>query len=414
MKIKMVCHVLVGCWSLLAYAVCVADEGQEEAKPIYLSDMTQCQPTRFLSRKSEPGKWHLIPFKTEHLSGTMLGALSKIQAPEVRLPVNQKGWFKIYLGIWNPQFTYDGQSIIKSRLSSRPVSQQIHPGKSPDNQSSTFIEEVYLYDADLSGENYIAFGKSNGLQSRSAYIAYVKLIVMTPQEVKAEQARRHNKDRKNLVATFDGSSIYHYSDCSTVAHHLEWIEKLRDSDTKKVLWAVTYGDKTGFSTRHPDLNYLGEEAKSEPESKVYGNPYQRGRRQMLDFFQKCDAEGIVLQQKLAAFTHRLGMKFDLMYRIGFLGGYGLSDVSNHNFIQKHPELRQVTRDGQVLQKGSLAFPKLQQIILDQIDESCRKIDADGINLCFVRGPHFLLWEKPVRDAFETKFGTTSQTVAEDD
>lgn len=414
MKLNVLSHFIFASCSLLAFSGSLAEAGQEKNKTIYLADMKQCQPADVLSDNSEPGKWRLIPFKTEALSGTMLGALSKIQAPEVQLPVEQTGWYKIYLGIWNPNFTYDGQPIIKARLSSRPVFQSIHPGKSPDTQDKTSLEEIHFCDADLSNEKYIAFGKSNGLQPRSAYIAYVKLVAMTPKEVKTEQARRQNQARKNLVATFDGSSIYHYSDCTTVSHHLEWIEKLRDSDTKKVLWAVTYGDKTGFTTTNPDLTYLGKEAEGQPDSKVYGNPYQRGRRQMVDFFKRCGDEKIVLQQKLATHAHQLGMKFDLMYRVGFLGGYGISDITNHNFIQKHPELRQVTRDGQVLQKGSLAFPALQQLILDQIDESCRKIDADGINLCFVRGPHFLLWEKPVRDAFEATFGISSQGIAEED
>lgn len=381
---------------------------------IFLTDMSRCEPAAALASEPEPGKWRLIPYATDERKGIMLGAGSFVEAPEVRLPVDVDGWFDVVLGIWNPQVMYDGQPIIKARLGSRPIFQQIHPGKSPGTQSATFLEEVSLCRADLSDETYIAFAKSNGLQPRSAYFAYVKLVPLSPAQVEAEKSRRQDESRKNLVATFDGSSVFHFSDVSTTDHLLEWVEKLRDSDTKKVLWAVTYGDRTGFPTKNPDLTYLGTDDLFLASPLTFGNGYQRGQRQMQQFFKQCAANGIVPQQLLAEHAHKLGMKFDLMYRIGILGGIGMMEAHKNNFVQQHPEVRQVTRDGRPLQKASLAFPQVQELILDQIDESCRLIDADGINLCFVRGPHFLLWEQPVRAAFEKKYGVSSQDVAEDD
>jgi len=388
--------------------------GADSTGIVYLSDMSRCEPVTSLSDGWQSERWRLIPYQSERVNGTMLGAPSFYQVSEVRLPLEQEGWYSIHLGIWNPHLMYDGQPIVKARFSSRPVCQQIHPGKSPDTQDATYLEEVHLCDADLSDEQYLAFSKSGGLQPRSAYVAYVKLVPLGHEEVRAIQRRRRDSTNRNLVATFDGSSIFHFSECTVTDHLLEWVEKLRDSDTKKVVWAVTYGDKTGFPTKNTDLTYLGKNVDDQASGQTFGNDYQRGRRQMQVFFNRCQDEGIVPQQLLAEHAHRQGMKFDLMYRVGFLGGLGLSELHNHNYVQKHPHVRQVTPDGDVLQKASLAFPEVQQLILEQIRESCQLIQADGINLCFVRGPHFLLWEQPVRDAFEARYGESSADVAEDD
>lgn len=49
-------------------------------------------------------------------------------------------------------------------------------------------------------------------------------------------------------------------------------------------------------------------------------------------------------------------------------------------------------------------------MLDLIRESTGKIDVDGINLCFVRGPHLLCYEKPILDAFQAKYGEDAREV----
>ncbi|MCF6284779.1 MAG: family 10 glycosylhydrolase [Candidatus Hydrogenedentes bacterium] len=416
LQVKQIAILKILLWSCLCagYLFPLATGAAVARETLYLTDMSRCKPAESLSEELRPNRWRMIPYKTEEIQGTLLGAASYIEAPEVRLPLNQTGWYAVYLGIWNPHLMYDGKPVIKARLSSRPVFQQIHPGGSPDTQATTYIEEVRLCDADLGDEQYIAFGKSNGLQPRSAYVAYVKLVPLTEEQIRLEGARRGTREHRNLVATFDGASILHFSECSTVDHLLEWVEKLRNSDTKKVLWAVTYGDRTGFPTKNLDLSYLGAEDQVQPSSVTFGNDYQRGQRQIQQFFKNCAEAGVVPQQALAEHAHGLGMNFDLMYRIGILGGLGLSSAHHNNYVQSHPEVRQVTHEGYVLEKASLAFPEVQQLILDQIAESCRQIDADGINLCFVRGPHFLLWEKPVRDAFEAKYGVSSADVAEND
>jgi hypothetical protein len=119
-------------------------------------------------------------------------------------------------------------------------------------------------------------------------------------------------------------------------------------------------------------------------------------------------------QRATEYAHNMGLKFDLMFRLGILGGLGVSKSHEANFVRRHPEWRQQLKDGTFLEKASYAYPEVQQLMLDLINDSCQKIDADGINLCFVRGPHFLQFEKPVLDAFQSEYGTDPLTLPEDD
>jgi hypothetical protein len=80
-----------------------------------------------LSTEWQTGKWRLIPYQTEDVSGTMLRVPSHIDVPEVRLPLRQNGWYSVHLGIWNPHLMYDGKSIIKARLSSVEYSSRFIP-----------------------------------------------------------------------------------------------------------------------------------------------------------------------------------------------------------------------------------------------------------------------------------------------
>lgn len=66
------------------------------------------------------------------------------------------------------------------------------------------------------------------------------------------------------------------------------------------------------------------------------------------------AQGILPQRIAADHAHAMGLRFDLMFRLGILGGICLSPGSEDHFVRRHPEFRQVLRDGTVLEKASHA------------------------------------------------------------
>ena len=62
------------------------------------------------------------------------------------------------------------------------------------------------------------------------------------------------------------------------------------------------------------------------------------------------------------------------------------------------------RDGTPVEKASYAYPEVRELMLSIIRESMTTFDADGANLCFVRGTEFVLYEQPVLDDFRKTYG----------
>src|ERR1051325_5029264 len=69
------------------------------AEPVYLADLSRCSPPSALSRQPRHGRWRLLPYETEKFQGTMLVAGQNTAAPEISLPLPQKGWHDIYVGL---------------------------------------------------------------------------------------------------------------------------------------------------------------------------------------------------------------------------------------------------------------------------------------------------------------------------
>ena len=404
---------IVGCWlivSVLALGMVRHAWGEDGKPDLYLSDMSKCSPASALSDRMDQGKWRLIEYASDTVTGTMLTAPSFIEAPDVTLRLDAQGWHAIYIGYWNPHFAYDGQPVLKIKLSEDAAFRRIHDTRSPDTQHATHLREVYVRTDDLAGQDLV-IGKLNGPLGKGAYLAYVKPVPLTPEQADKVQADRKRRNTRNLVAAIDGASYFHFGECRRREHILEQIELYRHSDVAKVLWAVCYGETTNYPTEVEDAIFLGsDKLRAHLVSDDGANEYVRGEKQAHETLKSLASRGLIPQQIAADHTHAMGLKFDIMFRLGILGGIGPLRVNEGNFVRRHPEFRQVRRDGTVLEKASYAFDEVQQFMLSLIREATQRIDADGINLCFVRGPHFLLYENPVLDAFRKEYGADAREV----
>jgi hypothetical protein len=408
-------------WSICV--LCSAFSGSAEAiAPIavdarYITDLEIAQPRDAVSRKNEADKWRLLPYETRDMQGKMLCAASFVNAPDITLPLRAKGWYAVYLGVWNPEFACDGQPVVKARLSSDRAFRQLHIRGGADTQDATFLREIHLTTDDLTNRNLV-IGKANGLLGHSCYVAYVKLVPIPAGKVKEIETDRTATDRRRLTATIDGSSYFHFSEYSKAEHILELVELYRHSDVGKILWAVSYGSAVNYPAKVPDALFLGNEATRGGLIPDGGsNDYVRGERQMYESLRRFAAEGIIPQQVAAKRAHELGIKFDVMLRLGIHGGVeGVGPIwsTEDIYTRKFPQYRQVLQDGTVLEKASFAFPPVRQFQLDLIRDAAEQIDCDGVNLCFVRGPHYVAFEKPLLEAFGARYHEDARKVALDD
>ncbi len=247
--------------------------------------------------------------------------------------------------------------------------------------------------------------------SKSASLAYVKLVPLSNDEQAAAEADRAQDKTRNLVATINGQSYFHVAQFDRPEHILNQVALYRHSDVAKVQWAVCYGAATNFPSHTPGTRFLGNDRTALANGLFLDNDYLRGQYQMRTTLLSLAAAGQTPENIAAQAVHQMGLKFDLMFRLGITCGVAQMPFLSADGLE---ECRQVTRDGTLVSKASYAYPRVQKLMLGLIREATQAFDADGINLCFVRGPHFLQCEQPVADALREKYRVDPATVAADD
>jgi len=404
-------------WSILLLSFTISAVAEttvsDAAGARYITDLGIVRPQAAVCTKNEAGRWRLLAYQTQNLSGKMLFAPSFIRAPDVTLPLQAKGWHAVYLGVWNPEFACDGMPLVKARLSSAPAFRQMHLHGGADTQDATYLQEIHLTTADLTNQNLV-IGKASGLVGQSCYVAYVKLVPIAAEKVKQIEAARAPTDRRRLTATIDGMSYFHFSEYSKPEHILELVELYRHSDVGKILWAVSYGSAVNYPAKVPDALFLGDQStRGALITGAGSNDYVRGERQTYESLRKFAVQGIIPQQVAAKHAHEMGIKFDIMLRLGIHGaveGVGPLWSTANSYTRKYPQYRQRLQDGTLLEKASFAFPAVRQFQLDLIRDAAEQIDCDGVNLCFVRGPHYVAFEEPVQKAFQAKYHEDARKV----
>ena len=369
--------------------------GAVAARPIMLTDFSVCTPRAALATKPDPDHWQLIEYQADGVSGTMIGAKSLVTAPDVVLPLGVAGWHQIHVGYWNPYFEYDGELLLRLKLSGDSCfdriqegppgepAEQVHPGR-------TSLVEVFWRAEDLTGR-HLTLGKFKG---RKAYVASVKLVPMSPEEVAKVKRERQRKRPRRVVGSIDGAGIWgtYYGNTPTVEDLREMVEKYRDSDVGKIVWAVNYGDKTNYLSKFGILEAGIEEAtlKNNDYTRII-NPPQRA---LID-------RGVSYHSVVAEHLHSMGIKFDVMIRPS-LQYESPINTSRKGFVAEHPELRIRLANGDPVEKLSYAYPETRAFTLSIIREATEMFDADGVSICFVRMNLCMGWEPPVLAAFRAE------------
>jgi len=390
----------------------------------YLTDLSLCTPASALGNGPRDGCWQIIPYETVDdpnvKAGRMVGAASYVEAPNITLPLGVSGWYAVYLGYWNPYHAYDGGTTIKARLSDDPSFVRI---KEPEPRleyemkgsryvSRTFLKEVFLRNADLTGRDLV-LGKVCGPFGEKVYVAYVKLVPLSAEEVTVLQAERSRTEARALTGSIDGISYFWGNEYRKREHLLELVEPFRDSQVGKIIWAATYGETTNYPSKVGTL----WEAPKDPAIRQSTNPYVKGEKVAGQSLASYLQRGIVPEEVVARRVHELGLQFDIMFRLG-IAGFDLlpprRGAKPKGFLASHPECRMALADGTLVEKASYAYPQVRAFMLSLIEEATERFDVDGVCLAFVRGPEFLGYDPPVLEAFRLRYGEDATATGFDD
>ncbi len=369
--------------------------------PIFVSDLSRCQPSTALSKVNKKQHWTLIPYVTDKVSGTMIGAGSMADAPDVTIPLGVSGWHAVYVGFWNAHHDYDGDTTIKLKLTDDPCFRPISAAAAPMNWKlrpqeavETELQESFFTYADLTGRDLIIGQQTKG-RPKKAYVAYVKLVPLSKKEVDAIEKDRARKDTRVLIATNDGASFLVGKGSTTKEEILEQVEPYRYSDVGKVIWAFTYGDRTGYPSKVGRFIGISEQ-------DITIRPAEETRLKSLNTL---TSKGLIPAQVALEHVHDMGLPFDAMFRMSIRGDMPPGDWSTgHGLVRKKPWVRMVAKDGTPLEKASYAFPEVQDHVLSLIREVAERFDIDGVNLGWIRGPQFVGYEAPVIEDFKKEYG----------
>src|SRR3954447_12086611 len=166
-----------------------------ETEPVYVTDLSRCLPASALSDRPRHGHWRLLAYETDQFQGRMLVAGQNTAAPEISLPVSQKGWYAIYFGLRS----YGGGedlTRLQVRLQSDPAFSLIaHTEGQPDR-----IDEYLWKTANLTGDPILLRqlelqtvpenSRSRGNEANGVWLAYVKLVPLTEPQVRELEADR--------------------------------------------------------------------------------------------------------------------------------------------------------------------------------------------------------------------------------
>lgn len=363
---------------------------------VILSDMSLCQPPDALSAKREQGRWQMIEYVTDRDRGVMLSAGPETKAPEVKLPLGAEGWHAIHVACRGSG--WQGQTTLRIKLTDDPCFSSIS-----SDVSDFHLDEGYWKCADLTGQDLVIAQQTSG-HVRPATIASVRLVPMSAARARYLLTQRHSTAEKRLIAMNDGFSFLWERRPVTADEIREEVEPYRDTDFQKLLWCVgAGGDVVTYPSKVADL--IGQDTTDYPRD---------GDRFVAQAIRGLVDKGIDPLKVALEHAREIGIEFHVSQRMGaFAMCPPWEEFFTGRFFREHPEFRCVDRDGTQVARLSYAFAEVRGLML-QILREVAGYGIDGVNLIFVRGVPYVLYEKPLIQGFRKKFGRSPREVHERD
>jgi hypothetical protein len=163
--------------------------------------------------------------------------------PLVRLPLAQRGWHAVYLGLATTSGGFNiGGNGLRAKLSDEPVYRRLANNLALLPNRRAVIQECFLTVAELTGQS-IQIAPLSGLP---ATLCYVKVVPLTAAEV--ESARAKSKHRTS-IATFDGHSWIWPFKPTTAEELAEEFRGLEETDIGKWWFQVTGADLVCYPSK---------------------------------------------------------------------------------------------------------------------------------------------------------------------
>ena len=389
----------------------------DSAEAIYLSNLDRSEPRAALSREWKQGTWQLLDYTAEWdpddaeiypmrnafqqkpdpsrtFSGTLLLATDASQGPEIAYSPDRSGWYRIFLGIYRKPF--EESKAVEVRLSRDPAFTTLEGDEGGKDHQEAWLDEVYWKTADLTGQK-IHFRQIIYPKIRQTWVAFIKLVPLSEDEVKEFEADRRNPEHKRLFIHTDPGILNRDGSKETL---LSILDPLRHGDVARVYWETGFGDRVFYSSS------IGRYPTAEPgdvASEPYlGREWDRHEQQTWQAYRESRIDPLAV---VVDYAHQHDIEVHASYRVGgFLFPAPHYQDNKDSFFERHPELRCVDREGNPLPRISYAFPETRKYVLSLLREMASKFAIDGVALLYNRRPPLLAYEAPIVEKFQAKYG----------
>ena len=385
-----------------------------EQKSIYYADMSRCLPASSLSRQQKSGCWYLVDYTTQGgMKGITMYAPPEDEAPPVSLPIEQQGWYSIYIGVnYHRSQEQTGDSptgFVRVKLETDGsyteigsevlllTAKDIYPSKMGILRDFVMLHkvwnsiyEVYWKSVNLDGQKIIIAPPKP--QSQVANLAWVRLVPLSEDEVDLLRIDTPTDKTRNLAACYclsdltgntAGNDPYHPTEEGYIK---DKIEPFRDSDFRIMLWEGNRGDACVYPTK---IARMSEDDRWNPE---WIDPLRVG----IDYGHECGME-VFYSQRMAGVGPPIKR----------------TPLQVNRFAQAHQQFAIRDAEGFPATNLSVAFPEVRQRWISLLREGV-EYGVDGVHLNLNRSTPFVLYEEPSLTSFMEKTGQDPRELPFDD
>ena len=386
------------------------------ARPIYITDLDRCGPAAALSPEPDQGRWRMIPYEADGISGVMLLAAPETGAPEITYPLAVSGWHAVSVGAFDGypvgstvQVRLSGEKTFHRLTSVSPAWAQMDTPTPKHRPGEVLLKEVFWKVADLTGQDLVmrpvshrvAPGDGPGtLQSSGpvpdidARIAYIKLVPLSEGEVGSYRADIARTDTRRLFAHNDAHGIHYWYRPTTAEEIRRNIEPYRDTDFARIYWEAGGGDLAHYFSK------IGT-----PPTYDHVKDFSRtGERLLAESWRSFRDQGVDPFQVAVDHAHEIGVEIHAGYRVaGFYSPPPLDRSDEDSFYKRHPELRGTGRNGVRTPRLAYTYPETRAFVVSLLSEMC-SYQVDGVALLYNRRPPLVEYEPPVVEGFKAEHG----------